>query len=102
MTSRTRPATSEISRPNLEVPGGAVLEGGYHIPSLTAGVIAMTQALAGEDKAHSAAPEFAHTPRAASYVGTTGASRPTQSSATAVIAVTSAILPGDQRPGGER
>jgi hypothetical protein len=50
-------------------PVGAVLEGGYHLPSLSAGVISMMRALVGHGEAQSAAPEFAFTPRAASYVG---------------------------------
>jgi acetoin utilization deacetylase AcuC-like enzyme len=50
-------------------PVGAVLEGGYHLPSLAAGVISTMRALVGEGEAESVAPEFAYTPRAASYVG---------------------------------
>jgi acetoin utilization deacetylase AcuC-like enzyme len=50
-------------------PVGAVLEGGYHVPSLAAGVISMMRALVGGGEAKSVAPEFAYTPRAASYVG---------------------------------
>jgi acetoin utilization deacetylase AcuC-like enzyme len=50
-------------------PVGAVLEGGYHLPSLAAGVISMMRALVGDGEAQSVAPEFAYTPRAASYVG---------------------------------
>ena len=50
-------------------PVGAVLEGGYHLPSLAAGVISMMRALVGDGEAPSAAPEFAYTPRAASHVG---------------------------------
>ena len=48
---------------------GAVLEGGYHLPSLAAGVILMMRALVGDGEAQSIAREFAYTPRAASYVG---------------------------------
>ncbi len=50
-------------------PVGAVLEGGYHLPSLAAGVISMMRALVGDGDAESVAPEFAYTPRAASHVG---------------------------------
>ena len=53
----------------VNAPVGAVLEGGYHPPSLAAGVISTMRALVGDGEAKSAAPEFAHTPRAASYVG---------------------------------
>ena len=50
-------------------PVGAVLEGGYHLPSLAASVISTMRALVADGEAQSAAPEFAYTPRAASYVG---------------------------------
>jgi acetoin utilization deacetylase AcuC-like enzyme len=50
-------------------PVGAVLEGGYHLPSLGASVISMMRALVADGEAQSVAPEFAYTPRAASYVG---------------------------------
>jgi acetoin utilization deacetylase AcuC-like enzyme len=50
-------------------PVGAVLEGGYHVPALAAGVISMMRALLGDGEAESIVPELTYTPRAASYVG---------------------------------
>jgi hypothetical protein len=47
----------------------AKAEGRYRVPSLAAGVISMMCALVGDGEAQSVAPEFAYTPRAASYVG---------------------------------
>ena len=44
----------------------AVLEGGYHVPALAAGVISMMRALLGDGEAESIVPELAYTPRAAS------------------------------------
>jgi acetoin utilization deacetylase AcuC-like enzyme len=62
-------ARSRAARRRVGAPVGAVLEGGYHLPSLGASVISMMRALVGDGEAQSVAPEFAYTPRAASYVG---------------------------------
>jgi acetoin utilization deacetylase AcuC-like enzyme len=64
MTSHVRDLARRVG-----APVGAVLEGGYHLPSLGASVISMMRALVGDGEAQSVAPEFAYTPRAASYVG---------------------------------
>jgi acetoin utilization deacetylase AcuC-like enzyme len=49
-------------------PVGAVLEGGYALDALAASVCATMEALAGDQPADSAAPDF-FTARAASHVG---------------------------------
>jgi acetoin utilization deacetylase AcuC-like enzyme len=54
---------------SLEVPIGAVLEGGYNPPVLAECVEATLAALAGEGEAHSAAPEALLTSRAAAQIG---------------------------------
>ena len=53
----------------LEVPVGAVLEGGYDRHALAESVLATIRALRGEGEAESVAPDPIYTPRAASYVG---------------------------------
>jgi acetoin utilization deacetylase AcuC-like enzyme len=54
---------------SLDVPLGAVLEGGYDANALAACVLSTMRALGGVGEVESIAPESICTPRAASYVG---------------------------------
>jgi acetoin utilization deacetylase AcuC-like enzyme len=53
----------------LDVPLGAVLEGGYDPAALAESVLATVDALAGHGKAESIAPDPVVTPRAAAHLG---------------------------------
>ncbi len=67
--SRRWPATCATSPRDLDVPLGAVLEGGYDTRGARALRAATLAALAGDRAAHSAAPEPLLTSRAASHIG---------------------------------
>jgi acetoin utilization deacetylase AcuC-like enzyme len=64
MTCHVRDLARQVGAPI-----GAVLEGGYDLEALPAGMIAMMRALAGEGETISSTPEAVYTSRAAAHIG---------------------------------